>query len=346
MLGKRTDFLKVFTLAIDAFCIAALPAGLGLHVWRVIKEDPDPPRNLIRSAQAGYAVGVFQGLGLMFTKLSILAFYHRIFTARKRVFKLCLAVVGIYVIFVGVSSTFEQILQRQPIHYYWDRLILLTGLPPPPSLVGSCLPQIPSVAVPLFAGLLSDVVILVPPAIGLWNWQLAREKKFGVYAALSLGIFACAIEVVRICYCFRMNDVDDDTWDDFGIVIWTAVELSVAIVCACIPATAPLLKQTHKRRYVKWHAYDNSRSCLRFDIFAKSHTAKQRGDDNSSQALNGGSAATHVTPRAAEDPYSCTIVHDLLDCHQGHEPGTPMLGIQVSKQLNISHSAFRDLESA
>ena len=283
----------------------------------------------------------------MFIKLSILAFYHRIFTARKRVFKLCLTVVGIYVIIVGVSSTIEQMLQCLPIHYFWDRAILLTGVPPPPTLVGSCLPQVARLAVPLIAGLLSDVVILVLPAIGLWNLQLARDKKVGVYAALSLGIFACAIEIVRIYYCFRANDEGDNTWVSSGIIIWTAVELSVAIVCACIPATAPLLKQIHTRHYAISHPYDNSRSHPRSKIYASLHAAKRRAPNNNSlQGLYGDPASTDVTQHAAEDPYSCTIVHDLSDGYQGHEPGISMLGIQVSKQLNISHSAARGLESA
>ena len=69
---------------------------------------------------------------------------------------------------------------------------------------GPCLLQNRHVAIPLVAGLVSDIAILLLPAAGLWNIQMARVKRFSAYFALSLGMFACAIESVRIylfCPC-------------------------------------------------------------------------------------------------------------------------------------------------
>ena len=51
-------------------------------------------------------------------------------------------------------------------------------------------------AIPLVTDLVNDIAILLLPAAGLWNLQMARVKKFSAYSALSLGIFAYAIEIV------------------------------------------------------------------------------------------------------------------------------------------------------
>ena len=110
------------------------------------------------------------------------------------------------------------------------------------------MPQNLHVFVPLAAGLVSDIAILLPPAAGLWKLQMTRVKKFSVYFALSLGVFACAIEIVRIYYCFQVKNSGDITWNNAGSLIWSGVEPSVAIVCANILAMAPLLKRVRRGR--------------------------------------------------------------------------------------------------
>ncbi len=108
------------------------------------------------------------------------------------------------------------------------------------------MPQNLHVFVPLAAGLVSDIAILLLPAAGLWKLQTTRVKNFSVYFALSLGVFACAIEIVRIYYCFQVKNSGDITWNNAGSLIWSGVEPSVAIVCANIPAKAPLLKRVRR----------------------------------------------------------------------------------------------------
>lgn len=278
----------------------------------------------------------------MFVKLSILAFYHRIFTGRKRLFKTSLVIIGIYVVLCGAGSTLEFIVQCLPIHYFWEgRSYLVAGLPPPSAAVGWCMPQTLHLAIPLIAGLLRDTIILLLPAIGLWNLQMSREKKAGVYFALSLGIFACAIEIVRIYYCFQTNNAGDITWTNAGSLVWSGVEPSVAIVCACIPATAPLLKRIRKKITPQdSSSYGHQSNQLRSRIFAKLHSPRIATDGDSMKGLQEGSGSTRVIQdpcTTADDPYSCTIVHGSspgIDLDP--ELGIPLHAIQVSKQLDIS----------
>ena len=236
----------------------------------------------------------------MFVKLSIRSFHHRIFTARRRIFKISLIIVGTYIILVGAGSTIEFIVQFLPVPYFWvGRKYLATGITPPsPSVLnGWCMPQVLHLAVPLLAGLVSDIIILILPAVGLWNLQLAKEKKFGVYFALSLGIFACGIEIVRIYYCYQTNNKEgaDITWTDAGSLIWTGVELSVAVVCACIPASAALLQRIRKTgNDQNLSPYGDSRRDQlwpRSRLYTTSQNDRARNNNDSLKGLREGSAS-------------------------------------------------------
>ena len=96
------------------------------------------------------------------------------------------------------------------------------------------------------AGVLSDLIILALPAVGLWNLQMRRAQKIGVFASLSFGVFACVIEVLRVYFLFALGPSQDITWTYTDSMIWSAVELSIAVTCASTPAMAPLLKRAQR----------------------------------------------------------------------------------------------------
>ena len=294
----------------------------------------------------------------MFVKLSILSFYHRIFTARKRIFKISLIVVGTFVVLVGIGSTIEFILQCLPVSYFWVGQAYLAAEMEPPSPShhhGWCMPQALHLAVPLFAGLVSDITILILPAIGLWNLQLARDKKLGVYFALSLGIFACGIEIVRIYYCYQTSNGDgtDITWTNAGSLIWTVVELSVAVVCACVPASAPLLQRIRKRGNDRnkspYRDSKKDQGWPRSGFYTISRSGRARNDNDSLKGLKEGSASNNIAQNldsAVDDPYSCVIAHDsTVGANKSPQPAIPLQGIQVSKRLDISHAPLGNHET-
>ena len=89
--------------------------------------------------------------------------------------------------------------------------------------------------------------------MGLWNLYLRLAQKVGIFASLSLGVFACIIEIVRIYFVFNVTEVDDMHWTNTDAMIWTAVETKIAVTCANIPAAAPLLKRAREsQRGSRW----------------------------------------------------------------------------------------------
>ncbi|KAM0801010.1 hypothetical protein BDR22DRAFT_786059, partial [Usnea florida] len=234
--------VNIFT---TATFIYALQHGLGTHQARVDAEDPNPPNDTIINMKAGWLMSITASLGLLFSKLAILLFFKRAFTTLRRPFQIALIVVTTYSILVGVATTIEFVVQCLPVPFFWERAYAITGTTPPHPLSGWCMPQDVHAAVPLFASLLSDLLMLALPAIGLWGLQIQKAKKAGVFLAFSVGLFVCIVECIRIYYMFKISNSVDVTWNNAAGTLWTAVEACVSVICACIPTMAPLLKHVH-----------------------------------------------------------------------------------------------------
>jgi hypothetical protein len=95
----------VFIILYSVTCIISPPYGLGRHVWAA---DPTQIWKILR-------IGLFNALIYFtvhwFIKMSILAFYHRIFTFRITWFKYSVWAVGIYTTAWYISSFFAGLFQ-------------------------------------------------------------------------------------------------------------------------------------------------------------------------------------------------------------------------------------------
>lgn len=278
-------------------------------------------------------MSTFQGLGLLFSKLSILFFFRHIFTTRKRPFHIALIMVGTYSILVGIGSTIEFAVQCLPVSYFWERAYMVTGITPPHPLLGWCMPQDVHIAIPLIANLVSDLFMLALPVIGLWGLQMQKTKKIGVFLAFSVGLFVCIIECIRIYYAFKTNNSGDETWDNAGVLLWTAVESCVSVICACIPAMAPLLKHAGKRR-TKSHGpwdLDSSVRSLKSKILVRLPRSIQLTDTESTKDL-------HHQPAFGGDPENVAVVSSKRT--PSEEQDIPLEGIQVSHVVDVTRNSF------
>ncbi|EEU36346.1 uncharacterized protein NECHADRAFT_86876 [Fusarium vanettenii 77-13-4] len=74
----------------------------------------------------------------------------------------------------------------------------------------------------------------------VWRMQLSRAKKIGVVLMLSLGLFVCVISIVRVTYISVLNT--DVTHAIVSSLLWSEVEVSALVLCACIPSFRPFLR--------------------------------------------------------------------------------------------------------
>lgn len=125
--------------------------------------------------------------------------------------------------------------------YYYGAAV---GYPDAASFpAGKCIPMPTYLEIPIIASFITDVFLFLLPLIPLWNMQLPMVKKVSVFLTLSLGLFAIGIDVVRIREIVHFDRFDDATYRNIGGVAWNAIEYNVAMVSACIPAMAPLLRR-------------------------------------------------------------------------------------------------------
>ena len=272
-------------------------------------------------------------LGLLLSKLSILLFFKRAFTTRRRPFQIALIVITTYSILVGVGSTIEFVVQCLPVPFFWERAYAITGITPPHPLSGWCMPQEVHATVPLFANLLSDLLMLALPAIGLWGLQMQKAKKAGILVAFSVGLFLCIVECIRIYYVFMITNSGDVTWNNAAVLLWTAVESCVSVICACIPAMAPLLKHVHGNNRSNSHSpwdVDGSVRSLKSKILVGFPRLRLTGTESTRNL--------HQQPPLASDVENVAVFSGKRTASE--EQDIPLEGIQVSHAVDVTSDSL------
>ncbi|KAI4146297.1 MAG: hypothetical protein L6R39_003496 [Caloplaca ligustica] len=176
-------------VAVSVFLIVATCLAIAVRFWaqRKIKKQWALDNIVIFFAASAYTVGVLQGPCLGLIKVSILLFYRRMFTMHRRAFEVAFYILGTYTLLLTIATLVVFILQCLPITFFWDRAYFLEKVRPPHVVKGHCLAQQLHVVTTLLANTVSDVAILVLPAVGLWNLQLPTGKKVGLFGVFSLG---------------------------------------------------------------------------------------------------------------------------------------------------------------
>ncbi|KAF2642240.1 hypothetical protein P280DRAFT_467634 [Massarina eburnea CBS 473.64] len=255
-----TLLASILAIGLGACLInSAANYGLGKHTARVILQDPDAPDNLANIFMFGYIQITIQAACIMFTKLAILALYVRLFgmMGRDTLFTWGVYTLFAFTILLGIGSVIEFILQCIPAPVFWNRVYLLFPQKPAPGpTVGYCMPNPYYTIIPSILDLVSELAILLLPSKILWHLQLPLRKKIGLAVTFGLGTFVTLMNIIRIYYYSRITVGGDIAWDNIDAMIWTMVQMALAIVCACIPPAAPLLRfclgdreSTVRRRY-------------------------------------------------------------------------------------------------
>ncbi|KAK4979514.1 hypothetical protein LTR28_004249 [Elasticomyces elasticus] len=219
----------LFTLGMTAVVLLAnLLYGWDRHVWDI------PPSKIQKANVIAFAAKIMFTMAATFTRLSLLSFYFRLVKdsgVRWFVWVLRLSIVwvlGVCVAFVALT-----IWQCKPISAYWV-------YPPMPN--GTCMDE---GTVTLWAGVInciSDLLVTVLPIPIVMRLQMPLKERLGVVVLLSLGFAVTVAGVVRT-YSIWWSLIKswDETWFAYPLWIAAAVEIDLAVICACAPALKPLI---------------------------------------------------------------------------------------------------------
>ncbi|KAK4459324.1 hypothetical protein QBC42DRAFT_312104 [Cladorrhinum samala] len=220
------DWLIIFSLLwnflVVGFIFAMYDAGMGIHADKV------PMDKIVLMAKYLVVAEVLYVFNLVWTKLSILLMYYRIF--RFPYFKKWAYAIGAFIIAWVITITFLFIFICVPVEKLWY-----------PDLPGHCIDQVGTWIANAASTILSDVVILCLPIPQVWSLQLRKTEKVAVLVAFCLGFFVVFASAYRFSVLFSYSALDP-TYTLAPTVGWTAIEMSAGIISACLPTFRPVMQ--------------------------------------------------------------------------------------------------------
>ena len=183
----------------------------------------------------------------MATKTSIIIFYLTL-SENQRVFRFLSWTTLIVVNIAGIALTVLNIVQCQPVSAVFKS-------PIPQGAVCTDIVTLFISSAPV--NIITDLAILFLPMPILTGMRLPRKQKIILIITFSFGAFVAIVDVVRIAYLqnafqvrlaelnqattqTRSREEGDFSWYASLSFMWSAIEVHVGIICACVPSLKPL----------------------------------------------------------------------------------------------------------
>lgn len=129
----------------------------------------------LQTAKGDYVFSHFYDIALMMTKLSILAFYYRVFVVP--LFRKIVLATAAFIIAWGVGITVTLALACRPIAAFWDGTVK-----------GKCLNLVTFTYFTNISNLITDIWIFLMPVPTIWHLQLQTKKKLLLCLIFSIGL--------------------------------------------------------------------------------------------------------------------------------------------------------------
>ncbi|KAI9037724.1 uncharacterized protein KD926_000065 [Aspergillus affinis] len=246
----RSDFVDRLG-CIAAFMQSVLYNGLGTHIVFV------PPHELVVYMKTLSTGSFTYTLCIAFVKLSILAFYKRLFPVKPMV--LAVNIVGSVVILWAYGVCLVGALTCIPFRKLWD-----------PTIPGGCI-DLPKFYYGLqIPNIVTDAIILGMPMKVVWNLHVPRTQKVALSGIFLLGflcetpslvlldfslIFARTLifDIIRLVAMVELSEAGNDiTYAQTQPSVWTCIEPAVGITAACLSNMRPLFKFLPKMPNISW----------------------------------------------------------------------------------------------
>ncbi|KAH8744675.1 hypothetical protein F5883DRAFT_439693 [Diaporthe sp. PMI_573] len=214
------NFAFVCLLCYSIFITIAAEFGFGQSALDL---EPSNLSNAILFEAIGQTFAV---IGMAVAKWSLGLFLLRIIHLKTH--KILIWLVMASLMGASISTCFVFWLQCTPPRYLWDRSI--TG--------GYC--QVDSTPVSML--LCSDPLrhrrffLRHFSMVLIWNLQMGKREKLVTLISLSLGVIAGAFGIKRTIDVPQLSSPNYTV----GLIIWSAAEIAVTMICIAVPVCRPL----------------------------------------------------------------------------------------------------------
>ncbi|KAL9601246.1 MAG: hypothetical protein Q9219_002651 [cf. Caloplaca sp. 3 TL-2023] len=233
-------WLAVTGFFIDSFFLTqnqntGIDLGLGVH-YEVLKTSY---QKILRDTFLNLFVEeIFYSTGSAFMKLSLLAFYWRIFNVPS--IRRPLKILVVAVIAWLLARYIAIILHCIPPSAYWDKSIkdATCGVDDRRFFMGTNT-----------VNFILDLITLVLPMPYVHRLQVRRSQKLVVFGMFALGGFIVAVSIILLVVCYKLDNTSPDiTWTISPVVLWAGTEINLGVVTACLPSLRPIFLLITKGR--------------------------------------------------------------------------------------------------
>ena len=222
-----------------------LAAGLGKHQLTVSKSQQalgakvrprfphfhTPIACPYKIRQIGFPANILYTITWPLIKISILLLYRRIFFANRRFTQFVDVMLGVMACYI-ISTVLVDIFGCHPVDKSWH-----------PLKDGHCIDSIKLFKATAALNVSFDGIILLMPMPLVWRLQTSLKIKLAVTFIFALGALTMVTSIIRITTFDQIDPLDGD-WSYVDSDYWTAAELCLSVICACLPTIRPLWTST------------------------------------------------------------------------------------------------------
>ncbi|KAL8977121.1 MAG: hypothetical protein Q9205_007013, partial [Flavoplaca limonia] len=207
--------------------ILELKNGYGRHIY--IWGEVEGPLKMRQWRKILYVFELFFHTSTTLAKYSILAFYWRIFPVAsfRRIIVWTTILCTVYMIAIDLTVIF----QCQPIRHAWDQVVGASE--------GHCINEYRFFVGSGSANAVLNVLVFILPMPLLWRLRTTARQQIILTAIFTLAGFVVLVSIIWVVVLAELK-ASDVTWNFINAGIWSALEPSMAVICACIPSLRPL----------------------------------------------------------------------------------------------------------
>ncbi|EXF73963.1 hypothetical protein CFIO01_08845 [Colletotrichum fioriniae PJ7] len=94
--------------------------------------------------------------------------------------------------------------------------------------------------------ILVDTFFAIFPWVFIWKLQMPKRDKITIAASMSFGLFAAAAGIKRTVEVEGLY-TENYLRDSVGLIVWSAAEMAITMICVGIPVCRPLYKRLFYR---------------------------------------------------------------------------------------------------
>ena len=200
------------------------------------------------------------------TRLSILFFYRRIFSPLESWLKVAILAGGFLTLSYPLIVWITMANVCRPVSFFWTQFSGTTK--------GECINANMFFLAAGILNMINDFLILLIPFPRIIKLQMSKKKKAAICAIMAVGMLCvpplsaflhfsnqanelhsvCIASILRIHFLSIFMTSIDVTFLMGPVFIWSSIEPSVAIVCACLPHLSPLARLAHRSIASSFHS--------------------------------------------------------------------------------------------